>query len=65
MNYERTVRRQLFDDIMNLNRGVTGIFRIRRSFLKTTWFSRKGVFFLKLRGFPGTTRFLERGVFRV
>jgi hypothetical protein len=39
-NHERAVRRQLFDDIMNENSGVTGIFPVWRGFLESTWFSR-------------------------
>jgi hypothetical protein len=34
-----TARRQLFDDSMNENCGVTGIFPVWRSFLETTQFS--------------------------
>jgi hypothetical protein len=35
-NHDRAVRRQLFDDIMNEECGVMGIFLKRRGFLEIT-----------------------------
>jgi hypothetical protein len=40
-----TARGQLFDDIMNENCGVTGIFPILRGFLDTALFSRNDAVF--------------------
>jgi hypothetical protein len=54
------VRRQLFDDIMNEDRGVMGIFLIRRGFPETTRFSRNCASFLITRGLPGGNE--KRGV---